>query len=108
LAKKINPMKMKNKGYSCSIGTRPGVCVTFGLGVKPVWAIVSPVVKLATGATRAAMRKMASTETMTMPKIEALVSIRIYLPSTVERSGSGRLGDALFRSWRIWANPGLR
>ena len=108
MAKKINPMKMKNNGYSCSIGTRPGVCVTFGLGVKPVWAMVSPVVKLATGATRAAMRKMASTDTMTMPKIEALVKARRYLPSTVERSGRGRFGVPLFRSWRTWANPGLR
>lgn len=50
----------------------PGVPVTFALGVKPVWAIVIPVVRLATGATRAATMKITRTATITVPKMVAL------------------------------------
>lgn len=71
----------------------PGVEVTLAFGVKPVWAIVIPVVRLATGATRAATMKITRTATMTVPKMEPLVKrlkpgieegTRLLLRSTVK------------------------
>jgi hypothetical protein len=41
-------MNTKTRGYRLRIEDSPGVPVTFGFGVKPVWVMVMPVVKFAT------------------------------------------------------------
>ena len=61
---------MKNSGYNCRTGDSPGVWVMLGLTAgPPEWEIVIPVVRLATGETSAAIKKIASTARITVPKM---------------------------------------
>jgi hypothetical protein len=56
-------MKMKARGYRLRIDDTPGLPVMFTFGVKPVCAIVIPVVEFATALTNDEIRNMTSVMT---------------------------------------------